>query len=251
MNRKLWTSSFDPKKPPQFPCPTCDAGRLGLVEETTHIVEPAYSKDAHSHEEWEPDWITERFSMHLKCSDKGCGEVVVVAGDTTVLEFYEEGPEGYDVSYMTAVKPKIMFPAPPIIDVPENAPDTVTGPLDAAFGLYWTDRAAAAARIRTSLERLLDDKLVPTEAINKDGQTHLLDLNGRIQVFEKTNPDEAETFHALRMVGNIGAHGQDLKSQTLLDVLEIYEDALEKLYSDKQAKLKAIKDKILASKGKL
>lgn len=251
MNRKLWTGSFDPKKPPAFPCPTCGNGRLGLVEGTTHVVEPAYSKEAHAHDAWEPDWIIERFSMHLQCGDNSCGEVVIVAGDTTVLEFHEEGPDGYEVSYATAVKPKTIFPAPPIIDVPDNAPAGVTEPLDAAFGLYWTDRAAAAARIRTSLERLLDDKLVPTESINKDGQTHSLDLNGRIQVFEKTNPDEAETFHALRMVGNVGAHGQDLKSQTLLDVLEIYEDALEKLYSDKQAKLKAIKEKILASKGKL
>ena len=90
MNRKLWTGSFDPKKPPKYPCPACDNGKLHLVPDTIQIVEPAYSKSEHGHDAWDPDWITERFSMMLKCNDEECGEVVTVAGDTSVLEFYED-----------------------------------------------------------------------------------------------------------------------------------------------------------------
>ncbi len=227
MNRKLWTGSFNPKKPPKYPCPECDGGTLVLVEDTTHIVEPAYSKNEHGHDAWDPDWITERFSIMLKCNDEECGEVVTVAGDTSVLEFYEEGPDGYEHSYVTALRPKSIYPAPPLIAVPDNAPDSVLEPLNVAFGLFWIDQGAAAARIRVSLERVLDDKLVPTESINAQGEAHTLDLNGRIQLFEKTNPNEGQTFHALRMVGNIGAHGEPVKPETVLDVLELYEDALD------------------------
>ena len=250
MNRKLWTGSFNPKRPPKYPCPTCATGILTLINNTTHVEEPAYSKSEYSHDAWDPDWITERISMVLKCNDVDCGEVVTLAGDTSVLELYGEGPDAYEISYTTAVRPKSIYPAPPLIAVSEDLPDEVLVPLKKAFGLFWIDPGAAASRIRVSLERVLDDKLVPTESINAQDETHVLDLNGRIQVFEKTNPDEGQTFHALRMVGNLGAHGEPVSSDRVLDALELYEDALEKLYSDKDKKLKAIKEKILASKGK-
>lgn len=250
MNRELWTGSFSPQKPPKYPCPACESGKLTLCGDTTHMVEPEYSKNAHSHDAWDPDWITERFSMMLKCNDEDCGEVVTVAGDTSVLEFYEEGPDGYEPSYMTAFRPKSIYPAPPLIRVPDSAPAAVLEPLKVAFGLFWIDQGAAAARVRVSLERVLDDKLVPTESINAQGDTHALDLNRRIQIFEKTNPNEGQTFHALRMVGNIGAHGEPVTPETVLDALELYEDALDKLYSQKEAKLKAIQQKILSNKGK-
>lgn len=250
MNRKLWIGSFSPKKPPKYPCPSCDTGTLALVEGATHVDEPAYSKSEHSHDAWDPDWIVERFSMMMKCNDKDCGEVITVAGDTSVLELHEEGPEGYEVSYVTAFRPKSIYPGPPLISTPDDAPEAVLEPLDVAFGLFWIDQGAAAARIRVSLERLLDDKLVPTESVNDKGDIQALNLNSRIQVFEKTNPSEGQTFHALRMVGNLGAHGEAVSSERVLDVLELYEDALEKLYSQKEKKLKEIKEKILASKGK-
>jgi hypothetical protein len=251
MNRKFWVGSFDPKKPPKYPCPTCAAGKLAIMTDTTHTAETAYSQNEHGHDAWDPDWIVERFSMMLRCDEADCGEVVCVSGNTAVLEFYEETPDGYEPSYATAFRPSAMYPAPAMITVPENAPEEVQDPLKQAFGLYWIDTGAAAARVRVSLERLLDDKLVPTESMNAAGETHVLDLNGRIQHFEKTNPDEGQTFHALRMVGNVGAHGEPVTSTTVLDILELYEDALEKLYSGKAEKLKAIQKKILANKGKL
>lgn len=251
MDRKLWTGSFDPKRPPKYPCPSCENGRLNPVEDSVKIVEPTFSKKEHDHDAWDPDWMTERFSLALVCGDNDCGEFVTVTGDTSILEFYEEGPDGYEPSYMTAARPQAIHPAPPIISVPPNIPEPVLEPLRRSFALFWIDQGAAAARIRVSLERVLDDKLVPTESMNAQGDTHPLDLNGRIQLFEKTNPEEGQTFHALRMVGNLGAHGDVVTVETVLDALELYEDALEKLYSDKIKKLKAIQQKILDSKGKV
>lgn len=250
MKRKLWAQTFQAENPPKFPCPHCSDGHLNLVPDSTKIIEPRYSEDAHAHVAWEPDWITERFNMTLRCDNQTCGEVAFVVGDTTISEQIEDGPDGWVQTFVTALRPKAIFPAPAMIELPEDMSLGIVAPLKDAFRLFWSDHGASAAKVRASLERVLDDKLVPTTTITKGGDVVNLDLNGRVQAFEKTNPDEAPTFHALRMVGNLGAHGQNVDREALLDVLEIYESALEDLYSNKKEKLKAIQEKILKRKGK-
>ena len=153
MNRTLWRGGFDPVSPPKYPCPECGKGQLAKLDGAHHLVEPAYSKNEHNHDAWDPDWIRERFSLMLQCSDKACGETVVFSGNTSLVETYEEGPDGYEQSYTTVYHPKSAFPAPPIIAIPKNAPEEVIKPLMASFALYWVDAGAGAARVRASLER--------------------------------------------------------------------------------------------------
>jgi hypothetical protein len=144
----------------------------------------------------------------------------------------------------------MMFPSPHIIPLPNDTPFEVSEKIKAAFGLFWFDTGASANSLRMSVEFLLDHLKVPrTTMSKKNGKITDLDLNGRIQFYEKSNPDHGETFHALRVIGNLGSHGTSLTQEALLDAFEIYEDALSEIIGGRTAYLAAIKKKIIASKG--
>jgi len=144
----------------------------------------------------------------------------------------------------------MMLPSPPIILLPKEAPSEVTKRIKTAFGLFWFEIGASANSLRMSVEFLLDHLKVPRTTISKNtGKPIDLDLNGRIQYYEKSSPAHAETFHALRVIGNLGSHGTPLTREALLDAFEIYEDALSDIIGGRSAYLDAIKKKILARKG--
>jgi hypothetical protein len=248
IDRALWVETFDRSQFPTFPCPRCERGRVSLDKDTLKIEEPPFSSLAHSHEGWEPDWTDERFSARLRCSEAGCGEIVIVSGDTRVVDSYDDE---YGWGMISVLRPKTMFPAPPLIRIPAETPDEVRSRIKAAFSLFWVDFGSAANSLRMSVEHLLDHLKVPRTSINaKTGQTVDLNLNGRIQFFEKNSPDHGTTFHALRHIGNLGSHGAPLTLEVLLDAFEIYEDALAEIIGGRKAYLDALKQKIIANKGK-
>ena len=247
MNRRLWGRIFKKDSVPNFPCPRCGIGQLVADSKTMRIVEPTYSKSAHNLEEWEPDWTIERFSFSLNCSSSDCGEIVNVIGDTTVVEDTDE-EVGWHL--VTALVPRAMYPRPRMIEVPDGTPHQISEQLDIAFGLFWVDIGSAANRLRTSVEYLLDDLKVPRQGFRKDNSAFELDLNGRIQAFQKQDPTLGETFDALRMVGNLGSHTGELTQEAFLDSLEIYEDALAEIYGQRSKRLAAMRSKIISSKGK-
>jgi hypothetical protein len=83
----LWAEHFRQNEFPSFRCPTCQKGTLTLVPDSLRIVESERSKRAmRDAEDWEPDWTEKRFSALLTCSSSTCGELVVVSGDTEVVE---------------------------------------------------------------------------------------------------------------------------------------------------------------------
>ena len=247
-DRSLWEEVFSKEQFPSFPCPRCKRGRVSVGSSKLFIVEPTYSKAAHKHIDWEPDWLVERFSGHLSCTEKECGETVVVSGDTSTIEVWDD-EVGFFVH--SVLRPKSMFPSPPIIAIPKETPNEIEEKIKAAFGLFWLDIGSSANNLRTSVESLLDHLKVPKTAIvKKTGESVSLDLNGRIQYYEKTNPDHASTFHALRVVGNLGSHGSKLKREAVLDAFEIYEDALAEVIGGRKAYLDSLKKKIIENKGK-
>ena len=105
--------------------------------------------------------------------------------------------------------------------------------------------AASTSRLRTSLERVLDDRGIPAFKAGKNGKQVRLFLNERIDMFElSTNdPESAESMQALRVVGNLGTHGDQVKLKDYLNLLDVYEDALTEIYMQKKA---AMKNKKLA-----
>jgi hypothetical protein len=100
------------------------------------------------------------------------------------------------------LRPRAMFPSPPIITLPSELPDDVESEAEAAFKLFWSDLGASASRLRTSVERVLDHFNIPA---TKAGGGFLT-LNDRIKEFKKIDTDHADTFDALRHVGNVGTH---------------------------------------------
>jgi hypothetical protein len=162
IDRTLWNRLFEPDEIPNLPCPTCKKGRLKSDKDDIIFREPTYSKLEAQHQDWEPDWQTKRFNTFLECDNKKCGEVVAITGDTEIVETFLEDatPEGI-WALTEALRPRSMFPSPPLFPIPDSFPKAVAEQLRIAFQLYWSDFPSCISRIRTSLEIALDEKKVP------------------------------------------------------------------------------------------
>ncbi len=182
--------------------------------------------------------------MLLDCNNRACGEVVAICGDVydTMQEDVEGAPtpvEEYD--------PVSMWPAPPIFELNKRIPEPVVNETDLSFQLYWADPGVAASRLRTSMERLMDHFKVAKYRIsrpnpNRRGKRVPLDLSARIDKFGKKINTQAysEMLHALRVVGNLGAHGEKVTRSKMLDAYQLYEMALNQIFEDKKQTAKAI-----------
>jgi hypothetical protein len=242
----LWVDSFSEKSFPLWPCPTCARGHMVSGEKSVRTVEPNYSKDARAHEAWEPEWITERFLAILKCDNKKCGELSIVAGETELVE--EEDDEDGRV-YVTHLIPRSIFPPTPIIDIPEETPRDVKKDIVLAFQLYWSDLGASANRLRTSIERILDHFEIP-KTITSNKKKRFRPLASRIDLFTEKNPAFKDSLNALRQVGNLGTHST-IDRQSLLAAFSILEDALAELFGKRSKKAKSLIKKLIKGKGKL
>ena len=234
MKVHIWTRLWVSDKAPGYPCPTCSDGKLKMSGDI-EAKEPPYSADLHQHDAWEPDWITRRFRATLVCDEESCGELVYVVGD---VDYNEQLDDEYGWYMASSYRPQAMFPAPPMIALPSNLPDAVEQGVKASFAVAWYDVNSAANRLRVSVERIMDDLGAPTEKATNVGKKVALDLNGRIQWFEKSldkGKAHADTFHALRRVGNMGSHDSKLAWDDLLAALTVYEAALEDLYGESEA----------------
>ncbi len=233
---------------PSWPCPQCDHGRLAVSDKGLKVIEPAYSKAARSHPDWEPEWDVERFIALVKCSEKNCGEAVIIAGDT-VIDEVEDDEHGWRLE--SFLRPRSIFPAPPIIVVPTETPSAIEKQLELAFQLFWSDLGACANRLRTSVERLLDDfKIAKTRVDAKQKKRFFIPLASRIDLFKKQMAAHGESLDALRHVGNLGTHS-DVDRQSVLAAFDIYENALAEIYGQRTKKVTTLAKKIIKGKGKL
>lgn len=248
IRREIWATSFDRHSFPRFPCPRCKRGHLRLRPNGLTITEPQYSKDERSHEAWDPDWIVNRFSALTQCDDTKCGEIAVLSGHTEVAEEYddEEGPYMYE-----ALRPQSFFPAPPIFEIPTEVPESICDLIQSSFSLYWLDRASCSNKIRISLEMVLDELHVPRKRKTKNGDFTDLTLHARIELFQAKDKPVGDSFMAIKMVGNLGSHNEVPPSfGTLLDVYELYEEALHEVFGKKSKKLAEIKRKLMKASRK-
>ena len=247
-NRDLWAGAYARNAFPKFVCPRCANGRLTLDEKSLSVKQPTYSVTESKHPDWEPDWDIERFSLRLTCDIAECGEVAHVLGDTTVAEYYDDEFNSWGL--MSLLRARAFFPAPPIIEIPKEVPDPVRTEITKSFDLFWADLSSCANRLRVSVELLLDHFKIPRSRIDKKGKSTRLDLNSRISLFEKADPEHAPTLTALRMIGNLGSHGDEVNRTPLLDAFEIYEYALAELCGQRKARIEQLRQKLISSKGK-
>ena|ERR1051326_8388369 len=242
----LWQETFAQDRFPPFRCPTCQKGTLALAKDGLKVIESGHSKLARGHEAWEPDWKEERFSGFLACSHNTCRELVIVSGDTAIVE---EEDEDYGRHWASHLRPRSIFPAPYIIELVPEVPSGVRSELEQSFQLFWADLNAAANRLRTSLERALDE--IGIKKYNRTGKRVSLPLATRISLFETAYGNEFSTiFTALRHVGNLGTHA-NVSRVALLTTYEVYEHALGEIFGKRKKKIAALSKKLVQSKGKM
>ena len=225
MKRDVLKTRFPAGEIPRFPCPHCE-GRLRLTGEvmihrsaaTAWVANQAWSDLAQ---------IEDEFHAALVCESVECGQVVGMLGAVRYTIDHDDGrPAAGEM-----LEPKSFFPAPALIAIPNNTPPSVIREIRNAFSIAWIDPNAAAHRLKISAEYIMDDFGIP-ELVS--GQK--ISVDRRIGLFGETNMAtraHADTFRALRTLGDTRAHGGEVDWSTLLDAFEILESALEDLYGDK------------------
>lgn len=106
----------------------------------------------------------DRFHLLMVCDVKNCGEVVSVVGFSSPEPDWDD--EFGDV-LIPAFMPKAIYPAPRMIEVPDNVPTAAGRELRNAFQVCWIDTNSAANRLRVSVEFILDGVGIPREGTNK------------------------------------------------------------------------------------
>jgi hypothetical protein len=247
VDKAQWPEEFATEQFPTFPCPHCGSGRVALVDGSVRVSETGYSVAAHSEDPWEPDWIIERFSAHLKCAEKNCGEYVVALGDTTHVEDWDEqGP-----NWEKFLRPRYFFPAIPIFRIPPSTPDKVSSSIEEAFALFWSDLPSAMGKIRISLENLLDDRRIPVKGKDRKGKLQIISLHQRIEKYQAKNSHVGESLMAIKMVGNLGSHREaEIPRETVFGVFGLLEDALQEVYENRTATLKRTRTALIKSRGR-
>lgn len=236
-----YSTHFAEKPNQKYTCPNCKQGSLVPDDTSFKTSEPAYSKSEHAHDDWDPDWVTYRFTFTCVCDKKSCGEIAHVAGSGAVGQWYsEENQAEYYESYCI----KSFFPAPNLIHIPKGAPIDVTALLEKSFALYWVDVSAAANALRASLEALLDKLQIPRSQKSTKGKMVRLTLHKRLEIWSKKQSDFADLCFALKEVGNLGSHGEDVQEKHYFGVLEIYAHVLVQLFENNAVKMKELAEKI-------
>jgi hypothetical protein len=246
-DKSLWASGFSLSALPHYPCPSCAHGRLSLEDGSYTADETESSKAAHSHEAWDPDWIDSRFSLRMRCSNRSCGEIVTMIGNVRHEMF--AGAEEWEWEEILA--PKAAYPAPRMIELPQNIDAAVTECLERAAALFWIDYAAAAGCLRVSVERIMDLFNVPKTGIRASGKSGKLDLAERISAFETISPGNSQMLNALRVVGNLGVHAGEVSKEAILDVMMIYETVLAEIFDKRMESIREAAKKLVETKGRI
>lgn len=225
----------------QYLCPQCEIGFLVPDKDSFKLSEPTYSLNMHSHGDWDPDWITYRFTVTCVCTKKDCGELAFVSGDGSVGQRYDYNgdPEYYDSFCIRS-----FYPAPRLCQVPVGTPSIVKELLEKSFSLYWVDTSAAANALRASLESLLDELKIPSHKKNAKGETVFISLHARLEAWAASNKDHADLCFALKEVGNLGSHGDSVKPKHYFGSLEIYSHVLKDLFDNNATKMKLLAQSI-------
>jgi hypothetical protein len=239
MNRSLWTQTLTEQFCPPWPCPTCKKGVLALVPGSFYFKESVASKRAHGEEGWDPDWVTYNFTCRAQCNNGRCGEEAVLAGVGGIEPEWQED----DVEWVKYFSPHLCRPMPDIIELPSKCPRDVASALRAAFALFWSDRAAAAGRVRVALDYLMDELGIPREK-QKGSKTVVYDLHGRIELFANNDPTMGMRLMALKWLGNTGSHQRIVIRDDLLDAFQVLEHSLVELIDKRTANVDALAQKL-------
>lgn len=249
MDRKALKIPFTKGRAPDWMCPWCGKGVLRIKDETFFTDERAQSRD-HSHEAWEPEWITSVYSCLLYCTNDKCKEVVSSSGSGSVDWSISEDEHGEpEQIYEDHYRPKYFDPPLQIIAIPTACPESVSAPIEESFRLFFTSPSAAANSIRVSIEQLLTWLKIKRFSLIK-GKRRYISLHQRIALLPPQYSEIKDLILAIKWLGNSGSHSRD--GMTLDDVMDAYEfleHILEEIFGKKAKNLKARAKKVNKKKG--
>lgn len=171
----------------------------------------------------------ERFACMVFCNNPHCKEPVAISG-ITGFEQVDDGDGGWDWSRYLI--PIFLFPAPRMIQIPNDCPKDVVAELRAAFMLYWCNGAAAVGRLRVALELLLTHMGVKRFEFTPTGRPRRrrLSLHKRIELLREKNKQFGNLVLAMKWLGNEGSHPGSVTKEDLLDGFEMMEHVLDDLF---------------------
>jgi Domain of unknown function (DUF4145) len=249
MDRKALKIPFTKGRAPDWMCPTCGKGVLRIKDESFHMDERAESRD-HSHDAWEPEWITYVYSCLLYCTNDKCKEVIASSGsgsvDWSVSEDEHGEPEQICEDHFW---PKYFDPPLRLIVIPPACPESVSGPVEESFRLFFASPSAAANSIRVSIEQLLTELKI--RRFNRvKGKLRFVSLHQRIALLPTQYSEIKDLILAIKWLGNSGSHSRDsVKLDDVMDAYEFLEHILEEIFGKKAKKLKALAKKVNTRKG--
>lgn len=250
MDRKLYKFPFRLANTPDWVCPTCGKGILSFKEGSFLQEELTGSANAHSHEAWDPEWISYIYTGVLRCSNEKCKEVVVNSGKGSVSWEVDYGSDGEpETEYVDYFSPKYFEPHLILFNIPESCSYKVKEMLYESFKLFFYNQNASANCVRAAIEELLTELKVKRFNTNA-GRRRFLTLHNRIELLPAKFERIKELLMAIKWLGNAASHGHsDLTLDDLMDSYELTEHVLEEIYEPKAKKAQAIAKKVNKKKG--
>ncbi|MFA5819338.1 MAG: DUF4145 domain-containing protein [Bacteroidales bacterium] len=245
---KWLKSTFSQERIPEWQCPNCKSGKLILVNEKFHFEETAQSLSYHDQDEWEPEFICYIFCGLLTCPN--CGEHISFLGKGNVEhdQYYDQFRDEYHEEYNNIFEPSWFNPPLELFRINTECPKEIKNEIIESFSLFWSDLPSCANKIRTSIEMLMNQQKVKTTII-QSGKRRLLSLHRRIEEFKAVNSEIADYLLAIKWIGNIGSHPGKLEKIDILETYELLEFSLDKLFDNKETKMKKLSKEIIKRKG--
>jgi uncharacterized protein YbaR (Trm112 family) len=215
---------------PVLLCPVCRRASLELVPESFEKFESLESVKARDDEYWELTWVNGYFHGSLVCSRTLCGNKYAIAGLWKVDRYSNPDLDDLDDIGVDYLSVTYILPAFPLMDYPDRVPDQVREAIAGASQVLLSDASAAANRLRSAIEVLLDSQRIP--------KFQTRNLHARIEQLEKKKPDAAKHLMATKVIGNDGSHKRQIMPLSeVLDGMEHFARALELLYDRSDAAL--------------
>jgi len=257
IDKHLFQEALQANDLPIWECPYCEKAPLKLPKGGITINETPTTLYFRDHPDHEPEWDKGFFTGKLICSNSQCNEIIYVNGEAEIsvdgvfdLPEAEGGDSGPVYTYGWYLKPKHFSSPINVIKIHRYYPKIIFPFLLKSFSLLWVDSASCANKIRTVVEKILDDRKIKKYTI-KDGKRKPIALHHRIDLFRKVNPEAGHFFEAVKWIGNMGSHSDDSKltRADLLAAFEMVEHTLELIYNIRSKELKKIATAIIKRKG--
>lgn len=211
---------------PSWPCPTCQRGHIRLKYGADYRSTSRTERRSREDERYNHDERLDRFTGHMVCDHKSCGETATFVGDIHTLRLFNDGSEDHvDTSY----RARSIVPAPLPFPIGPKVPKAAAALIREAAALYWLDQAAAVSRVREALGAILTDLGAPEFGAN--GKR--LPLHQRIAAFRTLAAgrwgEQADIIEAAKWIGNEGTH-DTVSRDAALDAFEMLETVIDDFY---------------------